>query len=128
MARRYVPGSGWGAVQTVDTGAGNADQPGISVNESGDALVVWRQVVGAQKDIMATWFISTTGWSGSISPLDTGSGLTYAPHVAVNDTGDAIVAWEQDNGSTDFDMWAIRYIAGAGMEQRFHPGWRRRGL
>jgi hypothetical protein len=55
-ACRYVAGSGWGAVEPLDTGAVFAETPQIAMDSSGNAIAVWSKYDGSHRYIWANRF------------------------------------------------------------------------
>jgi hypothetical protein len=52
-ANRYLAGTGWGIAQLIETDSGNALNPQVGVDGSGNAVAVWYQDDGTRNDI---WF------------------------------------------------------------------------
>ncbi len=110
-ANRYVAGIGWGIAEVIETGAGYAFDPQISVDSSGNALVVWHQYDESSYGIYANRYVAGSGW-GIAEVIDTGTGNAYSPQISVDSSGNAIAVWHQYNGST-YDIYANRYVAGS---------------
>lgn len=108
------PSNTWRKAALVEqiTG-GNAAGPSVSVDEAGNALVVWQQRVAggaSQWSIYANHFrISTGTWSPTAEPIETGTaGDALVPTVVVDSSGNGIAVWRQFDGS-QFNIWANRY-------------------
>lgn len=107
---RYVPGTGWGSSQvTLESGSGDAGAVELAVDSDGNVFAVWQQANGS-----AVWHIwaarydaATDAWGAPVQ-LDTGSLDAGAPQVAVDGSGNAIVVWDQYDG-TRINVWASRY-------------------
>lgn len=50
---RYIPGSGWGTEQQLDTGLEYADDHAISINTDGEITAVWEQYDGGLNNLWA---------------------------------------------------------------------------
>jgi len=119
-ANRYVKGVGWGKAELIETDStGNARRPEIAVDGNGNAVVIWTSDDGIRKDLWANRYVKGAGWGKAelIETNNTGSvkggGPTGGPRVAMNEDGDAIAVWNQDDGIRD-NIWANRYAKGTG--------------
>jgi hypothetical protein len=86
---------------TLSIGGQDADSPQVALDSDGDALVVWRRFDGAN------WRVQAVARSavGALGPLqilspsgESASGGNDGPQVAMDGSGDAIVAWMTDSG------------------------------
>jgi hypothetical protein len=98
---RWGSGDGWSA----------ADWPGVAVDRDGNALLVWP----ASDDRLpgGSYRIQARAWSrsGRLGPILNLSELGPAPawpEVAVDNNGDAIVAWQQHDIRTNWRIAARR--------------------
>jgi hypothetical protein len=114
-ANRFVAGNGWGAA----TGLGTAD-PGqqmrdsaLSINDHGDAMVVWPQSNGTGWNLWARRFVPGIGWNTAISINSNESGDVWYPRVATDLGGNAIVVWAQPNNSP-WNSWVTRFVPSTG--------------
>lgn len=80
----------------------DAEYPKVAVAENGDAVLVWEQSDGSNTQIFMSQRDGTSGvWN---HPADLTDNISPAgqdavrPEVAMDDTGNATVAWSQDNG------------------------------
>lgn len=87
---RYLPGLGWQSLETITTDSTIWGQPGASWNASGNGLVVWSDGT----DVFGSDYETGRGWS---SPVNLGPGWGAA--VDLNDTGKAVVVWNEFRGS-----------------------------
>lgn len=111
-ANRYVVGTGWGSPVLIETNnMGYADSQQIAVDDSGNAIAVWRQSNGSQENIWANRYVAGTGW-GTAEQIDDNS-WTGAPQIAVDANGNAIAVWVQSAGGQN-SIYANRYIVGTG--------------
>ena len=119
-SNRYVPGTGWGEAQPIETyNAGGAWIPQVAMDTNGNAMTVWAQSNDGSVTLTSIWanrYVAGTGWGAAIliGTNDTQSEAT--PQVAVDGSGNATAVWAQLVGSTRFDIWANRYEVGAGWQ------------
>jgi hypothetical protein len=104
-ANHFGSSSGWGIVENIESGNLRATRARVGMDADGNAMAVWYQSDGSNSNIMANRFVSGSGWSGEFVVDSEDLGDAYHPQVAVNSKGDAIVAWEQSDGSR-FNVWA----------------------
>jgi hypothetical protein len=112
-------GSGWGAYSLigVDDDVGYALNPQIALDTKGNALVVWQQSDGTRFNIMANRYVSGSGW-GVAEVIETNNaGNAIDPQIAVDVDGNALVVWQQSDGSARTDIWANRYVVGSGWDK-----------
>lgn len=113
-SNRYTSGSGWGTAQLIETdNAGNASNPQISFDSSGNAVAVWHQDDGTWENIWSNRYTSGSGWGTAGLIENDNSGDAYYPQVGVDPSGNAIVVWYQSDGTRD-NIWAVRYVSGTG--------------
>lgn len=102
----------WGKADLVEAiSTGNAVAPRISVDVTGNAVVVWQQRALSQWSIHANHYrISTGTWATSV-PIETGTaGDALVPTVALDASGNGLAVWRQFDGARA-DVWANRYTA-----------------
>lgn len=114
-ASRYAAaGSTWGTPTRIESGAGDAGNPQIAMDGSGNAIAVWWQHQGAQMDVVANRFVPGSGWGTEVA-IETDASDVSAPQVAMDAAGNAMVVWavaRQTGGfSFEYDVWANRYVA-----------------
>jgi hypothetical protein len=124
----------WGTPALLETdNTDNATYPSISMNDSGNAMVVWDQGDGVEFNINAKLFHADTGtWDGPvlIEHNDWGDHLnSHAPKVKIAPDGNAIAVWQQHDGSR-WHIWGNEYDADTGtwgtehsLESYTHHGW-----
>jgi hypothetical protein len=114
-ANRYTAGIGWGTADVIETSeSGGASTGDLGASADGDATAVWPQSDGTRANIWANRFVAGSWQTAALIETNNTGGAT-GPKIAVNDRGDAAVVWVQSNGTRD-DIWANRYIAGAGWQ------------
>lgn len=90
----------------------------VAFSRSGDIIAAWTQSESGQRVLYLRRFTSAGGWEIAQPYTTTANSVLDWPAVAINDSGDAIVAWRYDSGSPN--LWtvtplkAIRYTAGSG--------------
>ena len=91
----------------LGTGLGAAPAPRVATDSAGKAIAVWMQHDGTRDNIWANRYVPGTGW-GTAGAIETGSGNARNPAVALSGAGDAVVVWEQTDG-TRYNIWAASY-------------------
>jgi hypothetical protein len=112
-ANTYISPTGWGTLDILEVGDGDALNPQIAIDPSGNAIAVWSQVDGGQTNIMANYYdFSDTDWSGA-ETIDLESGVAANPQIALDPWGDGLAVWQQVSG-TYSSIFASRYVSGTG--------------
>ena len=112
-ANHYVADWGWGTPRLIESSDDAATRPQVAVDAAGNAVVVWTQSKGASTDIWAARYAAGTSW-GAAQLIETDdAGDAKAPQVAIDAGGNAVVVWEQSDG-TRFNIWSARYAVSAG--------------
>jgi hypothetical protein len=119
-ANRYDNATGtWGTAQLIKTNdEGEAFEPQIAIDKSGNALAVWKQNMddSARNSIWANHYDANSGWGwGTAQRIETEVDDARSPEIAFDDAGNALVVWMQHDG-TDYNIWANRYVPGSGWE------------
>lgn len=107
-SNRFTPGLGWTGPVVVVADAGVDQAIGaidLGMDTSGNAILAWAQNdfvgVGRETTVLTKRF-SPAGWSGTssrLAPVDlTTQGYLAAPRLAMNASGDAVVAWVRESG------------------------------
>ena len=116
----------WSAARTIDTGVGSTGDPQIAIDAAGNAIAVWEQSnnTTVEVNIRTARYTVGIGWAQP-ETIDSVSGDATDPQIAIDAAGNAIVVWEQDDGTGTFieDIWVNRYTAGAwGTAERIETG------
>ncbi len=113
-SNRYVVGTGWGEAQLVETDDLEvARYPQVAVDGSGNAIAVWVQTDFASSSVWSNRYVVGMGW-GEAELIETQEvGFVEGPQVAVDEAGNAIAVWYQEDG-THWDVWSNRYEVGIG--------------
>jgi len=94
---RTVAGS-WTPVQTLSGPAGNTSAPVVGVDDQGGAVAAWRWSDGAFLVVQAA--VRSKGGVWSAPEVLSGPGRSASqPQVAMDASGNAVVAWVRNNGS-----------------------------
>ena len=103
-ANHYTTGIGWGTAVLIETdNVGNAFQPDVAVDASGNAVAVWNQLDDTSASAMANRYVAGSGW-GTAAAIENDSGHADAPRVAVDANGNVVAVWAQSDGTTDSIM------------------------
>lgn len=109
MANLYTPGLGWGSpvlLEADDTG--DALNPQVAMDSSGNATVVWHQWDGSRNNIWANVYTRGMGWgkAGLIEADNLGTAVTGS--VAMDSLGNAMAVWQHHDGTRN-NVVAARY-------------------
>ena len=105
---------GWGVATTIGgDDSGSALYPQVAMDGSGNAIAVWQQYDGVRSNIWSTRFTVEEGWGESVLIETDNSGDARNPQIAVDDSGNAIAVWQQNDG-TRYCIYSNRYVAGVG--------------
>jgi hypothetical protein len=112
-ARRYDASAGWGVPQAIETNDdGDATAPQVAVDATGNAVAVWRQLVGTHAGIWASR--TNAGAWGKPELIETDNlGFAFEPQVAVDAKGNAMVVWQQFD-SVRYHIKSNRFVVGSG--------------
>lgn len=113
QANRYASGSGWGSPVNISSQSSGAEDPRVSVDSNGNAMVVWYLVDNASnQDIAANRYVNGTGWETE-QIINASTDSAKFPQVALDNHGNAIAVWEEHDGSK-LSVYTNRYISGSG--------------
>jgi hypothetical protein len=109
----YAPGQGWTSEAELNVDAGANEQssdPAIAMDSNGNGVAVWTESTGSSAgtpdyafQVYARPYVASTGWGDAIRLSTYGAPVPGTPYatasatsvsVAVDDAGDAVVAWE----------------------------------
>jgi hypothetical protein len=110
-SNRYTAGSGWGSATLIENNAGDAADPQIAFDASGNALAVWDHIIGGIHSIVANRHTAGSGW-GTAGLIENNAGGAAYPQIAIDANGNALAVWYQDGDATAAirnDIWANRY-------------------
>ena len=106
----------WGTATLIETNSFKppANLCKLAVNQNGDAMAVWQQ--GDSSGVSSIWanrYNAASGRWRTATLIESNAGKAFLPHVGMDDNGNAIAVWVQNDGTYD-SMWANRYVAGQG--------------
>ncbi|MDH5559715.1 MAG: hypothetical protein OEY59_02530, partial [Deltaproteobacteria bacterium] len=106
FAVRYDASAGtWGTVTPIDDlSAGAASTCGIKTDKSGNMTAYWLQNDGSVNNVyLSRYDISSSSWSlpQIIDNLTTNA---MKPRLALNDEGEGLIVWAQDDGTGVFNL------------------------
>ena len=115
-ANHYTVGWGWSTAALIETdNAGDAVNPRIAIDASGNALAVWQQADGSARiNIWANRYTAGGAWGTAALIESDDSGDAGNPQIAVDADGNALAVWQQTDGSARINIRANRYTAGSG--------------
>jgi hypothetical protein len=115
-ANRYNGLTGlWGTPQLIETdNAGDAMNPQVASDTSGNAVAVWFQSDGTRYNAWANRYTAASGLWSTAQLIETDNGDAYYPQVAMDGSGNAVAVWYQFDGSR-YSIWANRYSAASGL-------------
>ncbi len=109
----------WGTPTTLSTGTEDSYSPAIAVNAAGDAVVAWTSRVSSSAWVLARMYSASSGLWGpgrQISFTTYQADINSGPGVAIDASGNAIVAWSEfyafGANSTRRWVWARRLATG----------------
>jgi hypothetical protein len=109
----------WNPLGVLICGSANVQmRPAIVSDGQGGAIIAWEDYRSGPGDVYVQR-ISSNGavlWQNDGLPLATVSGTRYAPVIATDAAGGAIVAWEENRVGTEYDIYAQR-VNGSGALQ-----------
>ena len=104
----WFNGTSWGMAELIESdNAGNAEQPQIAFDSSGNAIAVWTQWDGTRDSIWANRFNGTSWGTAELIEADN-AGNASTPQIAFDSSGNAIVVWDQYDGLR-YNIWANRF-------------------
>ena len=92
----------------------HAREPKIVVNSQGNAIAIWRLVVGKNFAVQASFYDAGTGWQVPFD-LPLLSDLNHdaeIPNVALNDADKAVACWQHYDGTVWRIQSAVRMLSG----------------
>ena len=116
-ARRFTAQGGWGSPVLIENGLGDAGNPQVAVDGSGNAIVVFWQQEGGRVNIVANRYANGAGWGTATAIEADSTGDAGAPQIAMDAAGNAVAVWAWSAASGppyNFSVWANRYTVGSG--------------
>lgn len=98
----------WATAELIETDAGDAFNPQIAFDTSGNVLAVWEQSDGTRTNIRSNRYTAGLGW-GTAEFIETDNvGSAVTPQIAIAPNGNALAVWSQFDG-TRTNIWANRF-------------------
>ncbi|MET0557198.1 MAG: PKD domain-containing protein [Solirubrobacterales bacterium] len=104
-------GGTWSGAADLSGAGGDATEPQLGIDGSGNAVAVWTRVNGLRTVIQAATMAAGGGWSAPVD-LSNAEGNATAPQVAVDAGGDAVVVWSRFNGFNQIVQAAAKPAGG----------------
>jgi uncharacterized protein YheU (UPF0270 family) len=98
----------------ISPNGSKADAPHVAMDSAGNAVVVWEQMNGSVSCILKSEYRNGS-WvhpSSATQYINPGSTSAHKPIAAMDDLGNAIIVWEQSDGSHT-RIYKSEYRAGA---------------
>lgn len=117
-ACRYTPAGGWTMETTVYAELLSMPQlPEVAMDNTGNAIAVWRTFYDATFNTYASRFTPDQGWSEA-EDIDMSSLSALNQKIAMDDAGNAVAVWSQPQteSGTEF-VWSRHYIVGSGWQE-----------
>ncbi|AGC48580.1 hypothetical protein MYSTI_07308 [Myxococcus stipitatus DSM 14675] len=112
-ARRYVPGTGWGAAEKVEEALGSSAMAQASAEKDGRAMVVWPRARSGIIRLSARPYDFTLGWRERVDVDPSPLGGVTDPQVVSLSRTQALVVWTREKDG-QFRVGSSRYTPGQG--------------
>lgn len=89
------------------TSIDDCDLPSISINSSGNGVIVWRSLEGAYTQIRMTKILNYDIQMSSDNLVLSNNSNQSMPHVKINENGDGLVVWQDDRNSK-WDIYGVK--------------------
>ncbi len=117
-----------GVAEAISPAGGDAKEPRLAIAANGDAVIVWEQKVNKNSHIYLAerrggeWLIPTS-LQDHISP---GNTFAWEADVAIDDTGNTIIAWSQEFADSVHVLFKSEYRNGtwhhpASLKEHINP-------
>ena len=116
ILRPYDSAFGFGAPIDIDSFVGDVTSDvdaSVAVNGAGKGVAAWRLDTNSG-DVFAVMFDAVAGTVDSVRSLETTTSASALPKVAIDQAGNAFVAWSQTAPGGTRQPWAASYVAGSG--------------
>jgi hypothetical protein len=111
--RRYN-GTSWGEAQLIEQTNGEVDTYLLVNNQqTGNAMLIWKQFTSTQYDLWVSTFNADTGWSTPVN-IETNNGAMGDFDLAMDSQNNAVAVWAQIEVIGRFSIYANRYSASSG--------------
>jgi len=121
VSARFSSGT-WTSPVLIENNTQPADRPEVAIDVNGNAQAVWMQKIdGSQTNesgYTARFDAAAAGW-GAPQLFEQSTELVFAPVVGMDDTGRALIAWEQTNPGTG-PIHAVHFTPASGFGTPVH--------
>jgi hypothetical protein len=98
FANYYREGSGWGGPVVIESVDGDVYHLSAAIDAAGNALVVWAQGDGDNREIRANRYSPGTGWGSDYAISSDEAAGVGLPAMAMSESGDAVAVWTRSDG------------------------------
>ncbi len=105
-------GGSFGAPVSLSTGGESATAPRVTIDDAGNATVVWDRYNGVHELVEEATRPAATGSFSKPAVLSNEAEYAIQPFVAVNAEGDTAVTWAASNGADHLVQVAVRPAGG----------------
>jgi len=115
MVNRFDPEYGWAGAERIETHGCQSSSPGITVDNQGNAMIIWSKWDGAQVHIFSKRYDKSDGWgpNQNISHISHDVIQTEYPQIMMNDNSNALSIWKTYH-SGYYHLIGNRYVHGDG--------------
>lgn len=111
---RYYDGVNWSDAQLIEQAAGEVDTYRLINNQqTGNAMLIWKQFTSTQYDLWVSRFDSQTGWSTPVN-IEANTGALGDFDLAMDAQNNAVAVWSQIEVIGRFSIYANRYSTASG--------------
>ena len=105
----------WGTEELIETtSTGHAFGPQIAIDNSGNAIAVWRHEDGSYYSTYANYYTASTQTWGTEEVIESANdGNAESQKIAIDSSGHAIAVWSQANSAYN-DILVNEYTPGSG--------------
>ena len=121
VSARFSSGA-WTSPVPIETNTTQADRPEVAIDLNGNAQAVWTQKIDAAQANDSGYtarFNATTGTWGTPQLFEQSTEAVFAPLVGMDDTGRALIAWQQTNAGTG-PIHAVHFTPASGFGTPVH--------
>lgn len=129
VSARFSSGA-WTSPVLIEANTQQADRPEVAIDANGNAQAVWMQKIDgtqANDSGYAARFDAAAGTWGAPQLFEQSTEGVFAPLVGMDDTGRALIAWEQTNAGTG-PIHAVHFAPATGFGAAVHFGGNSVGL
>ncbi len=106
----FIPASGWSAPLELDITVENALRGDVSINNNGEIIVLWSEIIGSNGDIYFSEYDPNNGWSTPALVISGNGELAAASKVLLAENGNAQAFYGVGGVGTGFELFTANYI------------------